>query len=292
MVNNASLWKQCQDRLWQAIGNEWVYKTWVAPVSLASCDAERGVVLRVPSRYVYEYIEHYLLKRYLRPVLDEVFSPGVPLHYTVSEAAPFDQIAAYVQRISGQTRTARTSITVDNARSRLRDGLRYFLHGEPQWIPAYDRIAEWLGDSRGRGLLCVGAHGTGKSLICTRIFPVLMGRANIPVVTAEEMNVRVARETGGGAPDLLREPLVIIDGLGDEPAEFRYMGNVYRPFAALCDAAEKHGHTLVITTALSTTPVSDPRYPDSILNRYGRAVLDRLKAVTRMVEVEGPNLRC
>lgn len=280
-MDNASLWKQCQDLLWQSIGNEWIYKTWVAPVSLASYDAERGVVLRVPSRYVYEYIQHHLLQRYLRPALDRVFAPGVDFHYTVSEDVSFSQVAAYVQRMASQTSHARPTIAVNGAAGRLRDGLRYFLHDEPQWLPAYDKVAEWLGDNRGRGLFCVGPSGLGKTLICTKIIPILFGRNDIPVVSADEMNARVVREMNGGAADLLKQPVVIIDGLGQEPVTYRYMGNSYHPFAALCDAAEKSGHLLIITSSLSS----------SIRERYGAGVLDRLRTITRQVEFRGESLR-
>ena len=82
---------------------------------------------------------------------------------------------------------------------------------------------------------------------------------------------------------------MIIDDLGKEPR--RQYGNVDNSFFELCNNAERTGHLLIITTKLSTTPSDRALYPESIQERYGAEVLDRLKSITRMVRLEGESLR-
>jgi DNA replication protein DnaC len=91
--------------------------------------------------------------------------------------------------------------------------------------------------------------------------------------------------------ELLKERAVIIDGLGTEPVHAMVNYNRRTPFFELCDAAERNGILLIITTNLSTTPVDDPLYPLSIEERYGSDVLSRLITTTKLVIFEGPNLR-
>lgn len=169
---------------------------------------------------------------------------------------------------------------------RLKAGLRHFVGEQAVWLPAYDRVAAWLGDNEGRGLLCVGTCGLGKSVVCTQVLPVLLHwhfGLQAKVVTATGMNQHI--------DDLLKycrqNQVIIIDDLGKEPV--RVYGR--SPFFELCDAAERTGTLLVISTNLSTTPTSDRRYASSIQARYGDAVISRLRSITKVVVFEGEDMR-
>lgn len=272
----------CLQLIKEAINDPWVYDTWFAPIRCESYDEQaNAVVLQVPSQYVREYLEHYCL-RILKQALEAAFKPGVRLQYRIAADASFSMVANYLRRQGFRADQPRPHIACPDAGERLHDGLKYYLGDNYRWLPAYERIAEWLTDNRGRGLLCIGTPGLGKTLICQRILPVILGR-NIPSVTAQEMNDRI--------DTLLKERCVIIDDLGKEDVEVKNYGNRRTPFFELCDAAERNGNLLIITTNLSTTPVTDPRYPDSIQHRYGPEVLDRLRAITRAVLFTGDSLR-
>lgn len=276
--NNATLFIREQ------LQNDDIYDTWFSGVECERYDESTNTLtLRVPNAYIYKCLEHFCL-RILSQALERAYQPGVHLQYRIAQKEPsFSDVADYLQQFGYRPKVNNRRISIMDARKRMEDGLRYFLgEGKYKWLPAYDRIADWLSDNKGRGLLCIGTSGLGKTLICQRILPVILG-SNVPSVTAQEMNTRI--------DELLKERCVIIDDLGKEDVEIRNYGNRRRPFFELCDAAEKNGVLLIINTNLSTTPVRDPRYPDSIQARYGNEVLSRLRATTKAVLIEGEDMR-
>lgn len=276
--NNATLFIREQ------LQNDDIYDTWFSGVECERYDESTNTLtLRVPNAYIYKCLEHFCL-RILSQALERAYQPGVHLQYRIAQKEPsFSDVADYLQQFGYRPKVNNRRISIMDARKRMEDGLRYFLgEGKYKWLPAYDRIADWLSDNKGRGLLCIGTSGLGKTLICQRILPVILG-SNVPSVTAQEMNTRI--------DELLKERCVIIDDLGKEDVEIRNYGNRRRPFFELCDAAEKNGTLLIINTNLSTTPVRDPRYPDSIQARYGNEVLSRLRATTKAVLIEGEDMR-
>ena len=124
--------------------------------------------------------------------------------------------------------------------------------------------------------------GLGKTLICEKILPVILGR-KIKTVNARDMGAQI--------DELVKERAVIVDDLGKEPVEYKNYGNVRKPFFELCDAAERNGILLIINTNLSPQGVNNPLYPDSIEHRYGREVLDRLHTIVKAVLFRGDSLR-
>ena len=162
-----------------------------------------------------------------------------------------------------------------------------YVKNEPKWLPAYEKVAEWLGDNHGRGLICAGTCGLGKSVICVQALPYLFKRhfdIDVMTVTATEMNQRI--------DELLkycgRDRVIVIDDLGTEAA------SVYgrHPFCELVDASERTGTLLIISTNIRTDRDPDVRrnYP-SIEKRYGIPTLDRLRATTRVALFTGESMR-
>ena len=285
MEDYSKLWEDSLAMIHEKYGDKfrhW-YDVWYGDVRFESYDPDTHVLLiQVPSKYVYEYLEMNGAKD-IRWATHEVFKDSITLKYRILREPTFAEVATYLQQQGYDSRKDPYHIRIDNARKRMEDGLHYFLKDQAQWLPGYDKIADWLFDNKGRGLLCVGTTGRGKSLLCQQILPVILGNGGRPIASIAATDLKSRLD------ELLHEKIVIIDDLGKEPR--KYFGNVDNSFFELCNNAERTGNLLIITTNLSTTPSDRALYPDSIQERYGAEVLDRLKSITRMVRLEGESLR-
>lgn len=294
MDSNKEKWTRCmqdiKERLMQVDKSGWVYKTWFESIVFESYDkATNAILIQVPDVHVYEYLEHFYAPLF-KEVMGIYFGTNITLRYRVMKQKPsFAAVADYLSQHSAyDTRRDPYNIHVADAEKRLRDGLHYYLKGSEQWLPAYDQIADWLQDNKGRGLLCVGHPGLGKTLICEKILPVILGNGGRPIASVKASGLH------DRLPELLKERIVIIDDLGKEPT--KHYGDVDRSFFELCDNAERTGQLLIITTNLATArPASWPAdrpwpWPDSIEHRYGTEVLGRLKAITSVVRIEGESM--
>ena len=167
-------------------------------------------------------------------------------------------------------------IAIPNAKEVLWWGIRHFTGNDAQWLPEYDRVAEWLADNHGRGLLCYGNCGRGKSLICCKILPVLLShycRKIASVYDAQQMNADI---------DAVKaKHILCLDDIGTEETSVKY-GERRQAFAEIADEAEKRGKLLIVTTNLGL---------NDILQKYGERTMDRLVAVTRSVQFKGESLR-
>ncbi len=280
---------------------EWVYTTWFAPVTCDRYDADTGeLVLCVPDKHVCDYIEHYRLALWSW-ALRTAFGPAVRLRYRIAAAPPATALSsgAYpsAAAVPGASPSgSRLHVTIPNARERLEQELLRTVGPGYQWLQSYgregqplgyDKIADWLTDNKGRGLLFVGTTGVGKSVMCCDILPAIIGgkdKDKIPVVPAEQMQAR--------AEELKHASVVVIDGLGREDRkDSKKYSKTDNTFLDLCEASVQGGPLLIISTQLSTTPVRSKEYPLSIEERYGREVLDRLRTITTMALYSGESLR-
>lgn len=175
----------------------------------------------------------------------------------------------------------RVQISIPNAEKRLRGGLQYVVNMKSgcnaEWNEHnYRPIVDWMTDNKGKGLLMFGGCGLGKSVIGMYILPLLIKDVHRKVVTifnAQELNQKI--------DEILKLHIIYIDDIGTEDNLNSY-GNKRMPFAELCDAAEKKGKLLILTTNLSI---------DELTQRYGDRVVDRLIATTKAVPFIGDSLR-
>ena len=175
----------------------------------------------------------------------------------------------------------RVQINIPNAEKRLRGGLQYVVNMKSgynaEWNEHnYRPIVDWMTDNKGKGLLMFGGCGLGKSVIGMYILPILIKDVHKKVV-----NIFSAQELNKKIDEILKLHIIYIDDIGTEDNLNSY-GNKRMPFAELCDAAEKNGKLLIITTNLSI---------DELTQRYGDRVVDRLIATTKAVPFTGDSLR-
>lgn len=175
----------------------------------------------------------------------------------------------------------RVQINIPNAEKRLRGGLQYVVNMKSgcnaEWNEHnYRPIVDWMTDNKGKGLLMFGGCGLGKSVIGMYILPLLIKDVHkkvISIFSAQELNQKI--------DEILKLHIIYIDDIGTEDNLNSY-GNKRMPFAELCDAAEKKGKLLILTTNLSI---------DELTQRYGDRVVDRLIATTKAVPFIGDSLR-
>lgn len=181
----------------------------------------------------------------------------------------------------------RVRIQIPNAKELLQQGLQYFLGDSAQWLPCYDEIAAWMADNQGRGLLCMGNCGLGKTLICGSILPTILltySKKVMATFSAIDINDRTR--------EVMNNKLAFIDDIGTEPEAVRF-GERHLSFSEIVDNAEKKSNLLVITTNLRTSHKTDAdgNPIPSIEYKYGIRTLDRLKAITKVVKFTGKSFR-
>lgn len=167
-------------------------------------------------------------------------------------------------------------IRIPNAEEVLWRGLQYFIGDNAEWLPCYDEVADWLSDNHGRGLLCYGACGLGKSVICRKIIPEILRCYHHKVVSlweADSMNHDI---------DAVKaNHILYIDDIGTEGESVRY-GERRMAFPEIVDAAEKKGKLLMCSTNLSLKELRE---------KYAERTTDRLRAITKQVLFKGESFR-
>ena len=167
-------------------------------------------------------------------------------------------------------------VKIRQPRENLWAGIQYFTKEKAQWLPEYEKVAEWLADNQGRGLLCLGNNGRGKTLLCNKVIPILLDHYCHRIVSCYS-----AKEMNDNLKEVIQKHIIYIDDVGTENIKVDY-GERTRPFAELVDAAEKKGKLLIITSNLTI---------DMIKEKYGEGTADRLKAITKLVIFNGASLR-
>lgn len=174
------------------------------------------------------------------------------------------------------TRDERVHIKTGNARNVLMRGLVHFCGENTQWLPEYEEVAQWLEDNHGRGLLCYGNCGRGKSLITQRILPIIFQHWHGLVyntITATELPERF-REISG-------YKIISVDDVGTEDISNVY-GEKHDFFRELVDLAERKEKMLIVSTNLSFKEIKE---------RYGERTIDRLHGLTSTILFKGESLR-
>ena len=178
---------------------------------------------------------------------------------------------------TGYPQITTVNFKIPEARTHLWSGLQYFCGKDAAWTQDYEPIAAWLSDNKGKGLLMSGSCGTGKTLIGSRIIPLLLyhycNKLMVFQYPAQEINCKV--------DEILRQKIIYIDDVGKENMLNSY-GNKRWIFPEIVDEAERRGKMLILSTNLDA---------EHLAEKYDDRTMDRLRSLTRLAPFTGKSLR-
>ncbi len=164
----------------------------------------------------------------------------------------------------------------------------YFCHKEPfanylyvpQWSADYDKIAAWLTDNDGRGLLLAGGVGNGKTMMIRSVIPYII-RSCYGLVIHYSTAVQLASDEEKKRRKRFEVVLDAVDDLGTEDIR-TYYGQVEIPFAMILDEVDQKGGLIIASTNMSI---------ESLKAKYGERTYDRMLKSLKFVSFTGDSLR-
>ncbi len=178
----------------------------------------------------------------------------------------------------------------------LMRGLAYAIGPTAQWLPEYDGVVDWLANNDGKGLMCIGDCGRGKTVITRDILPVLFDKyinVRFPDGNVGHIvyNYFMATELKSRWAEIERCKVICIDDVGTE-AIAKVYGETHNLFSELVDLCNDRDKLLICSTNLTQAQLfggeeDGVTYPP----RYDQRTFSRLVGNTVRVYFEGEDLR-
>ena len=193
------------------------------------------------------------------------------------EYRDFENTSTYLDTMGMGIHNRRLRIKIPEAKEVLKRGIIYFCgKSDISWVEGYDKIAEWLADNNGRGLLLMGGCGLGKSIITTKVLPVLFKHYYDKI-----LSVYYADRINKTYTEAETRKLVVIDDIGVE-GEANTFGDKRMVMKEVVDYAERTGQLLILSTNLTA---------EELEQKYDVRTMDRLRAITKCIVLDGESNR-
>lgn len=187
--------------------------------------------------------------------------------------------------------------TLQDADVLLMRGLAYAIGPTAQWLPEYDQVAEWLADNHGKGLMCIGDCGRGKTVITRDILPLIM-KNYIKVHDAPSdywyhpvYNYFLAKELKSRWEEIEHCKIICVDDVGTEPIAKVY-GETHNYFSELVDLCNDRDKLLICSTNLTQAQLFGGEEDGVVYPaRCDQRTFSRLVGNTVRVYFEGDDLR-
>ena len=192
---------------------------------------------------------------------------------------------------------AKVRWTLQDADVLLMRGLAYAIGPKAQWLPEYDQVADWLSDNQGKGLMCIGDCGRGKTIITRDILP-LVFKNYIQIHDTRDdywyhpvYSYFQAKELKSRWDEIVRGKVICIDDVGTEPIAKVY-GETHNYFSELVDLCNDRDKLLICSTNLTQAQLFGGE-EDGIVYpaRCDQRTFSRLVGNTVRVYFEGEDLR-
>jgi DNA replication protein DnaC len=186
---------------------------------------------------------------------------------------------------------------LDGADVLLMRGLAYAIGPTAQWLPEYEDVAAWLSDNRGKGLMCIGDCGRGKTVITRDILP-LVFKNYIQVLDPETgywfhpvYSYFLAKELKSRWAEVERCKIICVDDVGTEPIAKVY-GETHNYFSELVDLCNDRDKLLICSTNLTQAQLFGGEEDGVVYPaRCDQRTFSRLVGNTVRVYFEGEDLR-
>jgi len=178
---------------------------------------------------------------------------------------------------------ARVHIKIADAKEKLMYALVDHLGERAKWLSEYDKVADWLTDNEGVGLILLGSPGMGKTVLIHHVIPqLLLQECNKVVSLCDALSLNRDIDHQTKVIDVMRErKLVAIDDIGTEPIAQKY-GESHNYFSELVDKCERDAKLLLCSSNLSLSEIKE---------RYGLRTYDRLRTLTKVIAFKGESMR-
>lgn len=189
---------------------------------------------------------------------------------------------------------------LDHADRLLANGLVLCLGERARWLPEYDEVADWLSDNQGKGLLCIGSCGRGKTVITRDVLPWLFRHFILADLDGDGTLCHPTYHyfTANGEmkerfDEMCRARVLCIDDLGTE--QTRYFGQTVNYFDRLVQNRRfEYDQLLVCSTNLTYEQLfggEDPETHTVYPQRYDERTKSRLLGCCRRVFFVGDDMR-
>jgi DNA replication protein DnaC len=163
-------------------------------------------------------------------------------------------------------------------------------------LPEYDAVADWLSDNQGKGLMCIGDCGRGKTIITRDILPVIFKRY-ITIQYSDgwvghpRYNYFLAKELKSRWAEIERCKVICVDDVGTEPIAKVY-GETHNYFSELVDLCNDRDKLLICSTNLTQAQLFGGEEDGVVYPaRCDQRTYSRLVGNTTRVYFEGEDLR-
>lgn len=145
------------------------------------------------------------------------------------------------------------------------------------WLPEYDQVAKWLGNTNGKGLFLYGNCGRGKSLLARYAIPMIYRRCLNRVFSVADCASPIAN-----IDELLQRKFVVLDDIGRDTT-FSTYGNRRDGVMEIISRAEAERDMLLVITSNFGQK--------ELIEKYGDRTVDRIKYLCERIPFNGKSYR-